>query len=49
MASSEDEGYEYGNIEINVEDEEWELPVYIPEFTTFKNTSKERIENSNKV
>lgn len=38
-------GYEYGNIEINVEDEEWELPVYIPEFTTFKNTSKEMIES----
>ena len=36
-------GYEYGNIEINVENDEVELTIYIPEFDSFKNESKEMI------
>lgn len=37
-------GYEYGNIEISMANEEFELAINIPEFTSFKDESKEILE-----
>ncbi|MBP1681017.1 MAG: ATPase protein [Proteobacteria bacterium] len=37
-------GYEYGNIEINIVNEEDELTINIPEFTSFKDESKKMLE-----